>query len=48
MLDTLGFNDWSAFLAVLNQKRDKVKVQFKQLIQEKEFSAEPVDDFCST
>ena len=44
MLDTLGFNDWTAFLAVLNQKRDKVKVQFKQLIQEKEF-AEPVDDF---
>ena len=44
MLDTLGFSDWAAFLIVLNQKRDKVKVQFKQLIQEKEF-AEPVDDF---
>ncbi|WHR56920.1 bifunctional [glutamate--ammonia ligase]-adenylyl-L-tyrosine phosphorylase/[glutamate--ammonia-ligase] adenylyltransferase [Acinetobacter haemolyticus] len=44
MLDTLGFADWSAFLAELNQKRDKVKVQFKQLIQEKEFSA-PIDDF---
>jgi len=29
---------------LLNQKRDKVKVQFKQLIQEKEF-AEPIDDF---
>ncbi|ENW95313.1 bifunctional [glutamate--ammonia ligase]-adenylyl-L-tyrosine phosphorylase/[glutamate--ammonia-ligase] adenylyltransferase [Acinetobacter sp. NIPH 298] len=44
MLDTLGFTDWSSFLNVLNQKRDKVKVQFKQLIQENEF-AEPVDDF---
>ncbi|MCH7306628.1 bifunctional [glutamate--ammonia ligase]-adenylyl-L-tyrosine phosphorylase/[glutamate--ammonia-ligase] adenylyltransferase [Acinetobacter sp. NIPH 1852] len=44
MLDTLGFTDWSSFLNVLNQKRDKVKVQFKQLIQENEFS-EPVDDF---
>lgn len=44
MLDTLGFADWSSFLEVLNQKRDKVKVQFKQLIQEKEFSA-PIDDF---
>ncbi|ENX12113.1 glutamate-ammonia-ligase adenylyltransferase [Acinetobacter sp. CIP 64.2] len=44
MLETLGFADWPAFLDVLNQKRDKVKVQFKQLIQEKEF-AEPVDDF---
>ncbi|RLZ11357.1 bifunctional [glutamate--ammonia ligase]-adenylyl-L-tyrosine phosphorylase/[glutamate--ammonia-ligase] adenylyltransferase [Acinetobacter sp. 2JN-4] len=44
MLDTLGFADWSSFLNVLNQKRDKVKVQFKQLIQENEFS-EPVDDF---
>lgn len=44
MLDILGFSDWAAFLEVLNQKRDKVKVQFKQLIQEKEF-AEPVDDF---
>lgn len=44
MLDTLGFADWTAFINVLNQKRDKVKVQFKQLIQEKEFS-EPIDDF---
>ena len=31
-------------LLVLNQKRDKVKVQFKQLIQEQEF-ASPIDDF---
>ena len=44
MIETLGFADWQAFVDVLNQKRDKVKVQFKQLIQEKEF-AEPVDDF---
>ena len=44
MIETLGFADWQAFLDVLNQKRDKVKVQFKQLIQEQEFSA-PIDDF---
>lgn len=44
MIGTLGFADWRAFLDVLNQKRDKVKVQFKQLIQEQEFSA-PIDDF---
>ena len=44
MIDTLGFADWQAFVDVLNQKRDKVKVQFKQLIQEQEFAA-PIDDF---
>ena len=44
MIETLGFADWQAFVDVLNQKRDKVKVQFKQLIQEQEFSA-PIDDF---
>jgi glutamate-ammonia-ligase adenylyltransferase len=44
MIETLGFADWQAFLDVLNQKRDKVKVQFKQLIQEQEFFA-PIDDF---
>jgi glutamate-ammonia-ligase adenylyltransferase len=44
MIETLGFADWQAFLDVLNQKRDKVKFQFKQLIQEQEFFA-PIDDF---
>ena len=44
MIETLGFADWQAFVDVLNQKRDKVKVQFKQLIQEQEF-ASPIDDF---
>ncbi len=45
MTQTLGFADWTAFLSELNQKRDKVKVQFKQLIQEKEFTA-PIDNFA--
>ena len=39
MIETLGFTDWQSFLDVLNQKRDKVKVQFKQLIQEQAFNA---------
>ncbi|RKG32423.1 bifunctional [glutamate--ammonia ligase]-adenylyl-L-tyrosine phosphorylase/[glutamate--ammonia-ligase] adenylyltransferase [Acinetobacter tianfuensis] len=36
MLETLGFADWDAFLAVLNEKRAKVIYQFLHLIKEKE------------
>ncbi len=35
MTETLGFVDWDAFLAVLNQKRSKVIYQFEHLIKEK-------------
>ena len=35
MTETLGFADWDAFLAVLNQKRSKVIYQFEHLIKEK-------------
>lgn len=34
IIDTLGFTSWEAFIDVLNQKRQKVKVQFKQLIED--------------
>ncbi len=34
MIDTLGYDSWNAFLAVLNEKRARVSDQFKNLIQE--------------
>ena len=43
LITTLEFANWQSFLDVLNEKRNKVKVQFKQLIQEQAFS-EPMDD----
>ncbi|MGE8560435.1 MAG: bifunctional [glutamate--ammonia ligase]-adenylyl-L-tyrosine phosphorylase/[glutamate--ammonia-ligase] adenylyltransferase [Acinetobacter sp.] len=36
MIETLGFADWEAFIAFLNQKRAKVIYQFEHLIKEKE------------
>ncbi|NNH26098.1 bifunctional [glutamate--ammonia ligase]-adenylyl-L-tyrosine phosphorylase/[glutamate--ammonia-ligase] adenylyltransferase [Acinetobacter terrestris] len=36
MIETLGFADWEAFIAFLNQKRAKVIFQFEHLIKEKE------------
>ncbi|MFI7824920.1 bifunctional [glutamate--ammonia ligase]-adenylyl-L-tyrosine phosphorylase/[glutamate--ammonia-ligase] adenylyltransferase, partial [Acinetobacter baumannii] len=34
IIDTLGFTSWNEFIDVLNEKRQKVKVQFKQLIED--------------
>ncbi|QXA07700.1 bifunctional [glutamate--ammonia ligase]-adenylyl-L-tyrosine phosphorylase/[glutamate--ammonia-ligase] adenylyltransferase [Acinetobacter pittii] len=34
IIDTLGFASWNEFIDVLNEKRQKVKVQFKQLIED--------------
>ncbi|MFH7765867.1 bifunctional [glutamate--ammonia ligase]-adenylyl-L-tyrosine phosphorylase/[glutamate--ammonia-ligase] adenylyltransferase [Acinetobacter sp. BSP-28] len=36
MIETLGFDSWEQFLALLNQKRAKVIYQFEHLIKEKE------------
>ncbi|WP_446324206.1 bifunctional [glutamate--ammonia ligase]-adenylyl-L-tyrosine phosphorylase/[glutamate--ammonia-ligase] adenylyltransferase [Acinetobacter sp. 1207_04] len=35
LTDTLGFEDWDAFIAFLNEKRGKVIYQFEHLIKEK-------------
>lgn len=40
MIETLGFSDWAAFMQLLNQKREKVSIQFENLIQEKNLDAE--------
>lgn len=45
IVNTLGFTDWSSFIEVLNHKRQKVKVQFKQLIQDTSHS--PSTESCS-
>jgi [glutamine synthetase] adenylyltransferase / [glutamine synthetase]-adenylyl-L-tyrosine phosphorylase len=36
IIETLGFDSWDEFLAVLNSKRDKVIYQFEHVIKEKE------------
>ncbi|WP_130804388.1 bifunctional [glutamate--ammonia ligase]-adenylyl-L-tyrosine phosphorylase/[glutamate--ammonia-ligase] adenylyltransferase [Acinetobacter ihumii] len=41
MIDTLNYESWDAFLAVLNEKRGRVSDQFKNLIQDE--VASPVE-----
>ena len=43
MVETLGYAKWDEFLDVLNQKRDKVSLQFKNLIRENEFDQHDAD-----
>ncbi|MEB3768257.1 bifunctional [glutamate--ammonia ligase]-adenylyl-L-tyrosine phosphorylase/[glutamate--ammonia-ligase] adenylyltransferase [Acinetobacter sp. MD2] len=45
MTSTLGFNSWDDFLIELNQKRDKVSQQFKNVIKEKDIQT-ALDNFC--
>lgn len=40
MVETLGFEDWAAFMQLLNQKREKVSIQFENLIKEKNLDTE--------
>ncbi|MEB3754281.1 bifunctional [glutamate--ammonia ligase]-adenylyl-L-tyrosine phosphorylase/[glutamate--ammonia-ligase] adenylyltransferase [Acinetobacter sp. MD2(2019)] len=44
MTSTLGFNSWDDFLIELNQKRDKVSQQFKNVIKEKDIQT-ALDNF---
>lgn len=44
MIDTLGFDDWDAFIDFLNQKRIKVTFQFEHLIKEKGLDS-PIESF---
>ena len=44
IVDTLGFDDWDAFIEYLNHKRAKVIYQFEHLIKEKELDP-LVDNF---
>ncbi|MFW2174089.1 bifunctional [glutamate--ammonia ligase]-adenylyl-L-tyrosine phosphorylase/[glutamate--ammonia-ligase] adenylyltransferase [Acinetobacter guillouiae] len=44
IIDTLGFDDWAAFIDFLNQKRSKVTFQFEHLIKEKGLDS-PIESF---
>ena len=44
IIDTLGFDDWDAFIDFLNQKRSKVTFQFEHLIKEKGLDS-PIESF---
>jgi len=44
IIDTLGFDDWNAFIDFLNQKRSKVTFQFEHLIKEKGLDS-PIESF---
>ncbi|MFW1943207.1 bifunctional [glutamate--ammonia ligase]-adenylyl-L-tyrosine phosphorylase/[glutamate--ammonia-ligase] adenylyltransferase [Acinetobacter guillouiae] len=44
IIDTLGFDDWDAFIDFLNQKRNKVTFQFEHLIKEKGLDS-PIESF---
>ncbi|ENV18260.1 bifunctional [glutamate--ammonia ligase]-adenylyl-L-tyrosine phosphorylase/[glutamate--ammonia-ligase] adenylyltransferase [Acinetobacter guillouiae] len=44
IIDTLGFDDWDAFINFLNQKRSKVTFQFEHLIKEKGLDS-PIESF---
>ena len=44
IIDTLGFDDWAAFIDFLNQKRSKVTFQFEHLIKEKGLDS-PTESF---
>lgn len=44
IIDTLGFDDWDAFIDFLNQKRTKVTFQFEHLIKEKGLDS-PIESF---
>lgn len=44
IIDTLGFDDWVAFIDFLNQKRSKVTFQFEHLIKEKGLDS-PIESF---
>ncbi|MRT36437.1 bifunctional [glutamate--ammonia ligase]-adenylyl-L-tyrosine phosphorylase/[glutamate--ammonia-ligase] adenylyltransferase [Acinetobacter sp. RIT698] len=44
IIDTLGFDDWAAFIDFLNQKRSKVTFQFELLIKEKGLDS-PIESF---
>ncbi|WP_343595645.1 bifunctional [glutamate--ammonia ligase]-adenylyl-L-tyrosine phosphorylase/[glutamate--ammonia-ligase] adenylyltransferase [Acinetobacter sp.] len=44
IIETLGYPSWDDFIEVLNRKRDKVSLQFKNVIKEKDVHS-PLDDF---